>query len=143
MEEEDFECGKGWYPIIHEVLNHINRINETIEDEEKKIKVVQIKEKFGGLRIYVDNRTDELHDIIRQAEEKAHNTCELCGSTEKVGVLNMNGWIYGICQSCAKEIVEKRAAKTDRIKGWFREHKKDSEAISWEDLIGYKHEGSN
>jgi len=67
---------------------------------------VQIKEKFGGLRIYV-NSSDLMEEdykkvmkIIRNAEDKSYKTCETCG---KEGRLRRKGWMTVECDECNKK----------------------------------------
>jgi hypothetical protein len=64
--------------------------------EEAKIPVVvQVKEKFGGLRFYVNGSTDEQYALIRFAESMSYKTCEVCG---KRGKPNKGGWIKTRCK---------------------------------------------
>lgn len=100
------ECGKGWHPIVKEVLDYITEYNKD-KKEDDKIVIRQIKEKFGQLRIYVYNSTKELERLIDSAERKAAMTCELCGSQEKVGQ-TYGGWITTCCENCVKEMAKKR-----------------------------------
>ena len=51
-----------------------------------------------------DFETDELSKLIEEAEFKADNTCELCGSTENIG--KKLGWITTCCEECAKKIAK-------------------------------------
>lgn len=54
----------------------------------------QVKEKFGGLRFYIDGGNDEHYALINFAELLSYNTCEVCG---KPGKANRNGWITTRC----------------------------------------------
>jgi hypothetical protein len=59
-------------------------------------KVVQIKEKFGGLRIYYDGRSDYIDGLISMAECYSYKTCEACG---KPGAkTNHGGWMATLCE---------------------------------------------
>ncbi len=62
------------------------------------IDIIQIKEKFGGLRIYFNGGDDNINGMIEMAIEIANNTCEICGSTENVGMTQ--GWYVTCCKSC-------------------------------------------
>ena len=95
--EDHFECEKGWHPIINEALTKIERI--IIRDNLPEITISQIKEKLGGLRIYLSSTTPEIEEVIREAEGKALTTCELCG---KPGYFlsNMDGWYMTRCDDC-------------------------------------------
>jgi hypothetical protein len=61
---------------------------------------VQMKEKYGTLRAYFHNTTDEMEDIIQEAELLSETTCEQCG---RQGVIRGNGWLYTACDDHSKE----------------------------------------
>lgn len=63
----------------------------------ESLRVLQIKEKFGGLRIYVSQETPESLALIKDAEQRASKTCEYCG---KPGELVNNGWAKTLCPTC-------------------------------------------
>jgi len=119
--------GEGWIPLIAKLTSMINNKIEDIkkyndswlenevitadkhESNKKlaeKFKIVQIKEKFGGLRFYIEG-TDykehkEIHAWIQFAEIMADGLCEGCGTNQALGVTS--GWMRTICQPCAIEI---------------------------------------
>lgn len=64
----------------------------------------QVKEKFGTLRLYVSSWTDEMADVIREAEKKSEVTCEHCGQP---GTLRTDGWYFTFCDTCEKVRQEK------------------------------------
>lgn len=47
-------------------------------------KAVQVKEKFGSLRFYVQYSTDEIEDLIDQAVIESLHTCEVCGAEARL-----------------------------------------------------------
>ena len=49
----------------------------------------QVKEKFGGLRVYMNQTTPGIDEAIDAATEQASTTCEKCG---KKGSLREHGW---------------------------------------------------
>jgi hypothetical protein len=64
--------------------------------------VGQVKEKFGGLRVYLDcSAPDVVHDRIQAAYDEADRTCEDCGATEGVSRCVPRGWIKTLCEPCA------------------------------------------
>lgn len=91
--------GQGWYTIVRDLCLTIKALNETkYHDTPSKIKIEQIKEKFGLLRIYLNkNDDDELKRIISKAIEATSITCESCG---KMGKIREDGWIRVRCDSC-------------------------------------------
>lgn len=92
------ECGKGWNKLIIPILDYIDLYNSGHDD---KIEILQIKEKFGGLRIYTSFSTPELDQLINDAEEQSFKTCEYCGSTKNVS--QTTGWIKTLCRKCMRE----------------------------------------
>jgi hypothetical protein len=66
----------------------------TVTDKLDWINVVQIKEKFGGLRFYYDGGDDEISGMVRMAEAWADHTCEECGNK---GERRSGGWIRTLC----------------------------------------------
>lgn len=95
------EHGEGWNKIVLPVLAYCEKHN---------IEVHQVKEKFGGLRIYTAGSQDaaidqELDAIIEAAEDVASVTCENCGASTDAGARSRpNGyWIRTLCDPCYKE----------------------------------------
>lgn len=61
-----FEVPEKWLPSLEQLFSKINDVIQT--KKIRNFKVVQVKEKFGTLRVYVQNSTDEIDDLIRIAE---------------------------------------------------------------------------
>lgn len=59
----------------------------------------QVKEKFGGLRFYVNNDTDTSRAIINLAEALSYRICEMCG-TMREAKLRTDGWHRTLCETC-------------------------------------------
>lgn len=80
------QVADGWLPIVEEMLVALKDLPVTI---------VQIKEKFGQLRVYADSVTDEqateIAKIIEIATYKARHTCEICGEPGKPVNTNVLG----------------------------------------------------
>lgn len=62
--------------------------------------ILQIKEKFGGLRFYVVGSNNEYNNYIRFAESMSFHTCELCGAP---GEARNDGWTKVLCEKHHKE----------------------------------------
>jgi hypothetical protein len=65
-----------------------------IEAEKTVPTVVQVKEKMGTLRFYINAGTDEHYNYIRFAEAMSSVTCETCGAPGKI---RGRGWYYTAC----------------------------------------------
>jgi hypothetical protein len=89
--------GDGWYWII----NHLCRALQERTDEhgEPQVVAAQIKEKFGGLRFYVNGASDEQYSLIHFTENLSFSVCEECGCMANVS-LRKTGWIRTLCDTC-------------------------------------------
>ena len=97
------ECDKGWYHIINPIFDYIEKYNK--ENPDNKIKVLQVKEKFGMLCYYVSYGDKTLFDMIEKAEKESWETCEHCGSKENV--IHTEGWIWTVCKDCLQKSAKK------------------------------------
>ena len=101
IKEMPWECGKGWWPLIEKVAAAIDSFNAAHPDS--PVEVSQIKQKFGGLRIYHYNASEDIRQLIDEAIEASWHTCEKCGSTTGVNT-NLEGYRLTLCPECRKEI---------------------------------------
>ena len=92
------ECDNGWYDLLDRLCEKVEACINRAEDPDIYY-VVQIKEKFGGLRFYMSSHTVEFHCLIREAEKESEITCEICG---RPGILGENkwNWYQTLCQEC-------------------------------------------
>ena len=79
---------EGWREIVESLVNDLVDMGWDRE-------LFQIKEKFGGLRFYVGQCSDEMYDRIAEAERKSLETCMKCG---KPGFAIDHGWILTLCE---------------------------------------------
>lgn len=96
------ECDDGWYDIIRSVCWQISQHEKNIQEgfsrkkeEYQPVKFDQIKEKFGGLRIYFSGGDEFVEGIVNMAEEISYKICEVCGNKGKP---NEQGWIKTCCE---------------------------------------------
>lgn len=104
------ECEDGWYELIDTLCKELlkdSRIKlencKTTEEYQKMIEtleplplIVQIKEKFGSLRFYVDNINKNQEIIVRTTEQLSLKVCEFCGTMKDVK-LYKDGWWKTVC----------------------------------------------
>lgn len=92
--------GAGWAGLIDEIFD--------LKEELKlnNVRIVQVKEKFAALRVYIDLYTADENDplykfeqFVMDAERRSIHICELCG---KPGAVRGRGWYYTSCDEHAK-----------------------------------------
>lgn len=77
--------GDGWYSLIDELSSKLEPLG---------IEAVQVKEKFGTLRFYINQGNEEVYRLIYNAEEKSGKTCEDCGNPGKT---RGKMWVKTLC----------------------------------------------
>ena len=81
--EKGYRCGsgigKGWLPIVV-------ALDELIAEIDPDYVIHQIKEKFAGLRYYIETKFKydtpegkQIYDYINSAEDKSLTVCDICG----------------------------------------------------------------
>jgi hypothetical protein len=94
-------CEDGWYLTIYDACELLEFINAPIV-------WTQIKEKYGGLRMYYhftqaatpNLMPDAVDVIISAAEERASHTCESCGNHYTASIRCTYGWYRCECDDC-------------------------------------------
>lgn len=94
----------GWLPVVEGLCEKIEQFYQKLPPEEQaeadkigNYVGCQIKEKFGGLRYYLDGGTTEIYKWIDEAEEACWKICEYCGAE---GKLRYGGWLKTLCDTC-------------------------------------------
>jgi len=83
---------EGWYQIIVDCDKELTAIDPNYQ-------ILQIKEKFGGLRYYMtpcndttEEQRNKMHQIVAKYEKIASKTCEATG-LEGVLMKSVGGWL--------------------------------------------------
>lgn len=115
--------GPGWWDIICEVSRGLESLME--QQPAFRMKAVQVKEKYGGLRYYVDKigatywdgnesehtfpdgaeprrAYEEAARLIRKAERESLETCEYCGA-KGAYMSDYSSWLKTLCAECHEE----------------------------------------
>lgn len=83
-----FEVSQGWNQLIKDLITDLINLGWNKE-------VCQVKEKFGTLRFYINEGTDDIHKRIAKAEIESATICEVTG---KVGELRTDiPWYRTLC----------------------------------------------
>ncbi len=86
--------GDGWVPLLDRLFM---RIESHVQFNPTPVVVGQVKEKFGGLRVYFDESDDFVNGLGTMAESVSWMICEDCGAR---GELRCGGWIRTLCDAC-------------------------------------------
>ena len=95
-----FDIGKGWMPLLIEMLDKIQMLVNN-KPEYADVEIVQVKEKFAQLRVYLNYYYKEIEDLIEEYTEKSVHICELCGETGETR--NLHGWYMTLCDKHYEE----------------------------------------
>jgi len=97
-----FYAGVGWFPIIEDLCNRIHTYCTRMGIAFPI--VLQVKEKFGTLRFYVDYADECIHDLVSVAEHESSNVCEQCGAIGATTGGHGLYWIKTLCSLCALKL---------------------------------------
>jgi hypothetical protein len=87
--------GEGWRKLVSKLY----------DAKPKSTHVMQVKEKWGGLRFYVSSAPEWYYDLIDCYEQESYQLCELCGEQ---GVNRTDlGWVLTLCDKHYLEIKNK------------------------------------
>jgi hypothetical protein len=106
------ECGDGWKCLYQPLIDLCNLYG---------MQVLQVKEKFGGLRFYfhgVGPNGLDIYELVSAAEEASYHICEECGEGGQAGYDSAKGeilykattggsktssWIRTLCEPCREK----------------------------------------
>jgi hypothetical protein len=112
------EFSEGWFDLVDKLSAEIYQKYEEWGNISDLPYVAQMKEKFGGLRFYLESDTffmdypekyEELDKIIAKYEKISQTTCEECGSSGTLGRRGRGYWLQTLCVPCN----EKKMAKEE------------------------------
>ena len=90
LEQGLASVGEGWHDLVRGFFQAC---------EDAGVAVTQVKEKFGGLRIYTDGSPEYIWDLANELEARSYKTCEDCG---KHGKPRAGGWVRTLCNEHAE-----------------------------------------
>ena len=86
----------GWPEGWDELVNKL--IKDVLAVAPNEFKVLQIKEKFAGLRFYYSNGNESVRKLVDIAESKSMTICQNCGSEGRAS--SHKGWMVTLCEEC-------------------------------------------
>ena len=99
-----FEIGEGWMSLVIELLDKSQHLVDN-NPEYSGLQVIQVKEKYGALCVYLNYYYTEIEELIEEYEEKSCYICEVCG--EKGEIRNINNWYTALCDKHYAEYSKK------------------------------------
>ena len=84
--------GTGWASLINEIF-------DKMESHAISVTIVQVKEKYGGLRVYSIPYDEDFDKFLIEIEKRSFTICEDCGKT---GQLRKGGWYRTLCDEHAE-----------------------------------------
>ena len=101
-----FACDSGWNELIKNLIEDLIALGWDKQ-------TCQVKEKFGGLRFYINSGSNEIHDRIAKAENDSYNICEKCGEEGKLR--NDIGWYLTLCENHYNEKKESYGKRNTNV----------------------------
>ena len=91
--------GEQW---AKEVQAAINKMPINVQ---KDAYIMDIKEKWGQLRIFLSVCSEELEEVLQKYEKLSESVCMQCGKSKTRG---FGGWFSYLCDDCEQELMERR-----------------------------------
>jgi hypothetical protein len=94
-------CGDGWRDLLERACM---RIRAAIANDGGPFRIVQVKEKYGSLRLHWNGAISpeaaaRVEEAVDLAEARSAVTCDVCGAP---GVLRASGWLTTRCDAHAE-----------------------------------------
>ncbi len=99
--------GDLWCEDIQQILEKNNYVD--------KLRIMQIKEKFGQLRTYFGPIPKEMDDLIWAYELISEYVCVRCGRLDSP-IINNYGWYEPICRTCYNKQTWREEPYGERLK---------------------------
>lgn len=118
----EYGVPEGWHEYIRDKV--YEPLHELLKpDRVKAFYILQLKEKFGGLRLYYSVNSekyaispeeyDKIDEIINVAEEATETLCYRCGEPAQYMT---RGWILPVCEKHAKEDLKENEVFEERYR---------------------------
>ena len=125
--DKSFACGDGWFGILSAMLATISNylrmqreqrewatanhdawlvsqkrwgLSTELPPEIQPFVLMQVKEKFGTLRVYAQGGDMYCSGVIGMATSLSERTCSVCGHG---GQIRLGGWVQVLCDEHAED----------------------------------------
>lgn len=105
----ELDLPEGWFDLF---LQCCEDIKEPLAKADRldRFRFIQIKEKWGSMRLYAKGATEEVLNILHKYEFLSQQVCCVCGEPAAYQTLSY------ICPFCSEHIDEYRVTKEDCVK---------------------------
>jgi hypothetical protein len=90
VNRRNFSISNGW-------LGPLQRLFEVLISLGWDKNFLQVKQKFGGMSIFLDNIPENGYQFIIDTEKESFKICEVCG--EPGDQHKINNWVYCLCET--------------------------------------------
>jgi hypothetical protein len=87
------EVGPGWHGLLDGLHRDLAVLNPDYQ-------TVQVKEKFGCLRVYLRSTTEAMDGVLARYEGLSAGVCEECGKPGTCSAKPGRRWIKTLCDPC-------------------------------------------
>jgi len=88
LKRNQFGIGNGWLGIVQRLFEVLIKLGW-----DKSF--INVKEKFGGMSIFLDNLPENGFHFVAEAERETFQVCEVCGEPGEQH--KINGWVHTLC----------------------------------------------
>lgn len=95
----EYDLPEGWFELF---LQMCEDIREPLEKSDclDKFRFLQVKEKYGSMRLYASGATEEVRSVLQKYEFLSEQVCCVCG---KPATLETDGYTCPYCDACVME----------------------------------------
>lgn len=100
----DMAWPEAWDQVIYPLLD---AIKQYVIEKNIRFEIVQIKEKFAGLRFYYTGGDEHVSNLIKTAEKTIQGICQRCkilGDSNDISYYRDNGCYRMVCAKCKDKL---------------------------------------
>ena len=90
IKRSQFGVGNGWLGILERLFQTLIRLGW-----DKSF--INVKQKFGGMSIFLDNLPENGFYFAVESEKETFSVCEVCGEPGEQN--SIKGWVYTLCEN--------------------------------------------